>query len=106
MTIHLYKRHDNKLTLIQIWYDPHVRSWFGQYCKPDSSIEQACKFHTVRSLRRKFDPFHVNQFELVDDGTETVVEHKRETVESHFGLNKNDHYVGKLKNKSLSEIYS
>lgn len=103
MTIHLYKHDDGKL--VQIWYDPHVRAWFGQWCKALPTIEQYLAHH-VRWLRRNYQPFHVKHFELLDDGHEAIVEHRRETVEYWFELDRKAHYVGKLKNKSISEVCS
>jgi len=113
MTIHLYKHGDGKL--VQIWYDPHVRSWFGQWCTALPCTEE---LYTYEYVLRQFSPkfcrnkyakhgmFQSKHFELLDDGTESVIEYRRETVESCFQLDRKANYCGKLNNGNWSEVCS
>ena len=50
--------------------------------------------------------FQSKHFELLDDGHEAIVEHRRETVEYWFELDRKAHYCGKLNNGNWSEVCS
>ena len=109
MTIHLYKNDDGKL--IQIWYDPHVRSWFGQQCHTNLSVKGCSSFLrdcSMKGLRlfAKDGNFKTDHFWLREDLRAAEVKYRRETVEHCFKLNRKAHYIGKLNNKSVSEVYA